>query len=227
VDDAVAGDNTAVFTVELRRIQRVRYRTDELAKRIRRGVRVAVERNDVFCAYKRFSVAGTDTEFRLFAAEHCSKREHCAPFALKAAEAMAAQVLCSRPGEKIKSAAVFFVQFVYRTCCALDKRSITVNYRTRSLGQVCQYAEHEVFAAAAVGEIKLLDAPGKLLPRLLVGQKRRDNAHGLGSVRHAVSKLQPRHPSWRHAKQNYIVQKIFRKLRYWQKQQHRRNDAVR
>ena len=109
MDDAVAGDDAGAVTVELRGIQRMRYRTDKLADRIRRGVRVAVERNDVFCANKRFGVAGTDTELRLFAAEHCSKGEHCAPFALKAAEAVTAVILRSRPGEKIKPAAVALI----------------------------------------------------------------------------------------------------------------------
>ena len=42
VDNAVSGDDAGVFTVELRRIQWVRYRTDKLAERVRRGVRVTV-----------------------------------------------------------------------------------------------------------------------------------------------------------------------------------------
>ena len=105
----MAGDDAGVFTVELRRIQWVRYRTDKLAERVRRGVRVTVEGDDIFCTCKSFDIACRDRELGLFAAEHCGQREHGAPFALKAAEAMAARILRPRSGEKVKPAAVALV----------------------------------------------------------------------------------------------------------------------
>ena len=107
--DAVTGRDAGIFPVKLRLVERVGYRAYEFGYRVRRGVSVAVESDDVLCTLKSFAVAGRDYEFTFFAAQHCRQRKHRTPLAFKAAKAVPACILGPRSGKKIKAAAIFFV----------------------------------------------------------------------------------------------------------------------
>ena len=227
MQDAVTGDDEPALPVEHGPVHRVQHRADELDNTARRGLGVAVEREDIRHIAQRLPVARYAAQLAFPAAQEPRKLHERAALSLKAGVSPASRVEPAPAREKIKAAAVSFVEPVHGLRRGGDDRPVVGQRLAVRFAQVGEYAHQEVFAAFAVCKAEALQRGGETGAAVLIGQQRGYDAYRAPLAGHAGCELEPRQPARRNAEQYDVVEQAFRELRQRQQKQDRRRGAAR
>ena len=223
LDHAVARNHHAALRVDLRAVERMQHRGDQLARRARIYARVAVESDYILRRREKIAVA-SHMQRRLAVKQQLRKLQQRAALTLVPAPALAVEFALAR--EQIEPAAVLRVQRVYLCRGRRDYRLVARRGLRVCCGQIGEHAEHQVRALAAAGKPQPLKLRRRGTRALCVGQQRRHNADAPPFGRHTALRVHSQHPPRGEQPKQDKVDKPLHQLRHRQQQENARRRAA-